>query len=113
MMEYKGYLARVQFDDRADLFHGEVMNIRDVVTFQGRTVRGLQRAFRDSVEDYLAFCAERGEEPERPFSGKFVVRISPELHREISIAAAKDGKSLNAWVAERLSSELSRKGAAQ
>ena len=88
MMEYNGYLAEVQFDDQADLFH--------------RTVKQLRQAFRESVEDYLAFCAARGEEPEKPFSGKFVVRISPQLHRKISIAAARQGKSLNAWVSERL-----------
>jgi predicted HicB family RNase H-like nuclease len=102
MMEYKGYLATVEFDDQADIFHGEVVNIRDVVTFQGRTVPQLRKAFRDSVEDYLAFCHERGEAPEKPYSGKFVVRISPALHRAVSIAAARKGKSLNAWVAERL-----------
>ena len=103
MMEYKGYLANVRFDEQANLFHGEVMNIRDVVTFQGKTVDQLRRAFRDSVEDYLAFCAARGEAAEKPFSGKFVVRISPELHRKIVIAAATEGKSLNRWIATRLS----------
>ena len=102
MMEYKGYLARVEFDDEADLFHGEVINIRDVVTFQGRTVPQLRKALRDSIEDYLAFCRERGEQPDKPYSGKFVVRISPELHRAASIEAARKGKSLNAWVAEHL-----------
>lgn len=102
MMEYKGYLASVEFDDEADIFHGEVVNIRDVVTFQGRTVPQLRKAFRGSVEDYLAFCRERGEEPEKPYSGKFVVRISPQLHRAVSIAAARKRKSLNAWVGERL-----------
>jgi len=103
MMEYKGYPATVRFDDRADTFHGEVMNIRDVVTFQGRTVKELRQAFRDSVDDYLDFCAQRGEEPARPFSGRFVVRANPELHRRIALAAAKEGMSLNAWVLERLS----------
>ena len=65
-MEYKGYLARAEFDDEADIFHGQVINIRDVVTFQGRSVDELCQAFEDSVQDYLAFCAERGEEPESP-----------------------------------------------
>lgn len=106
MMEYKSYLARVEYDDRAGLFHGEVINIRDVVTFQGRSVQELRRAFRDSVEDYLAFCAQRGEEPEKPFSGRFVVRLSPDLHRRIYVASRKAGKSLNAWVRERLSENL-------
>lgn len=87
-MEYKGYIAKVEFDDEAEIFHGEVINLRDVITFQGTSVTELQRAFQESVEDYLAFCAERGEEPEKPFSGKFSVRIDPELHRQITLQAA-------------------------
>lgn len=81
MMAYKGYLAKVEVDDDADIFHGEVINIRDVVTFQGRAVEELRQAFQDSVKDYLAFCAERGEEPDKPFSGRFVIRLAPEVHR--------------------------------
>ncbi|HEY8505128.1 MAG TPA: type II toxin-antitoxin system HicB family antitoxin [Gemmataceae bacterium] len=102
MMVYKGYTGRVEFDDEAEIFHGEVTNTRDVITFQGKSVAELRRAFRDSVEDYLAFCKERGEEPDKPFSGQFVTRVSPELHRKISRAAALSGKSLNAWVSEQL-----------
>jgi predicted HicB family RNase H-like nuclease len=102
MMEYKGYVGRVEYDDDAGLFHGEVINTRDVITFQGATVEELRRAFRDSIEDYLAFCAERGEEPDKPFSGQFVTRISPDLHRRISLAATLAGQSLNAWVTEQL-----------
>jgi predicted HicB family RNase H-like nuclease len=104
MMEYKGYVGKVEFDDEAGIFHGEVINTRDVITFQGGTVADLKKAFRDSVEDYLAFCQERGEEPEKPFSGQFVTRVSPDLHRRINLAAALSGKSLNAWVTEQLES---------
>ncbi|MBI1925306.1 type II toxin-antitoxin system HicB family antitoxin [Candidatus Poribacteria bacterium] len=81
-MKYKGYLSRVEFDDEAHIFHGEVINIRGVITFQGKSVDELHQAFEDSVEDYLAFCAERGEEPDQPFSGRFTVRLSPEQHRK-------------------------------
>ncbi len=102
MMEYKGYVGWVEFDDGAGIFHGEVINTRDVITFQGTTVADLHKAFRDSVEDYLVFFAERGEEPEKPFSGQFVTRVSPDLHRRINIAATFSGKSLNAWVTEQL-----------
>jgi len=102
MMEYKGYVGRVEYDDEAGVFHGEVINTRDVITFQGATVRALRKAFRDSVEDYLAFCKERGEQPEKPCSGQFVTRINPDLHRRINLAAALSGKSLNAWVTEQL-----------
>lgn len=110
MMEYKGYVGRVEYDDEAGVFHGEVVNTRDVITFQGATVAGLRKAFRDSVEDYLAFCAARGEEPEKPFSGQFVTRISPDLHRRINRAAARAGRSLNAWVTEQLERGVASEG---
>jgi predicted HicB family RNase H-like nuclease len=102
MMEYKGYLGHIEFDDQAGIFHGEVMNTRDVITFQGASVSELRKAFRESIEDYLDFCRRRGEDPEKPFSGQFVTRVSPELHRRINLAATRAGKSLNAWVTEQL-----------
>jgi predicted HicB family RNase H-like nuclease len=101
-MEYKGYFAKAEFDDDANIFHGEVINLRDVITFRGSTVEEIRQAFHDSVDDYLEFCAERGEQPEKPYSGKFVVRVEPELHKNIIIEARKRGKSLNAWVSETL-----------
>ena len=57
MMEYKGYIGKVEFDDEAEIFHGEVINTRDVITFQGTTVAEIKQAFHDSVEDYLDFCS--------------------------------------------------------
>jgi len=102
MMQYKGYEAVVNFDNEAEIFHGEIINIRDVITFQGSSVEELKQAFRDSVEDYLEFCKERGEEPDKPFSGKFVVRIKPQLHKIIARQARKEGKSLNSWIEKRL-----------
>ena len=101
-MEYKGYIAKIDYDEQAGIFHGEVLNTRDVITFQGASVRELKKTFRDSVEDYLAFCALRGEEPDKPYSGQFVTRIPPELHRRLNMAASISGKSLNAWVTEQL-----------
>jgi predicted HicB family RNase H-like nuclease len=77
MMEYKGYIGHVVYDDEAEIFHGDVINIRDVVTFQGTTVEEIKQAFRDSVEDYLDFCIKLGQAPNKPFSGKFMVRIPP------------------------------------
>ena len=102
MMYYKGYEAVVEFDDEGDLFHGEVINLRDVITFQGHSAAELKAAFRDSVEDYLAFCRERGEEPEKPYSGQFLVRTEPKLHKEISLAARRSGVSLNKWITAAL-----------
>lgn len=110
MMEYKGYTGHVEFDDEAELFHGEVLDTRDVITFQGRSVEELKIAFRDSIEDYLAFCKELGEEPEKPFSGQFVTRMSPELHREVKFAAFAARKSINAWVVEQLQAAVAKAG---
>ena len=106
MMEYKGYIGKVEFDDEASIFHGQVINTRDVITFHGKSVAELRKALRESVDVYLDFCAERGEEPDKPFSGQFVARITPELHRSASLAAARAGKSLNAWVSEQLQSAI-------
>lgn len=102
MMEYKGYIASIEFDDEANLLHGQVLNIRDVITFQGQSVDKLRKEFAESVEDYLEFCAERGEEPEKPISGRFIVRVPPALHREIALAASRANQSINAWVGEAL-----------
>jgi predicted HicB family RNase H-like nuclease len=108
MMAYKGYLAHMAFDAQGNLFHGEVINIRDVVTFQGQSIDELRQTFADSVEDYLAFCAERGEAPEQPSSGRFTVKLWPEQHRKVPLAAEKAGKDVVRWVAEALEQAVGR-----
>ncbi|MBX3566545.1 MAG: type II toxin-antitoxin system HicB family antitoxin [Rhizobiaceae bacterium] len=107
VMHHNGYEAIVEFDEEAELFHGEVINLRDVITFQGNSAHELKQAFAASVEDYLAFCAERGEEPEKPFSGQFVVRADPSQHRAFSSAAKREGVSLNKWVTMTLQRAVS------
>lgn len=102
MMEYKGYIGKVEFDAEAKILHGEVVGIRDVVTFQGNSVKEVEKAFRDSVDDYLAYCKERGEAPDKPCSGQFVVRIGSDLHRKVNMLASVCGTSLNSFVAEAL-----------
>jgi predicted HicB family RNase H-like nuclease len=106
MMEYKGYIGKVEIDDEAGILHGEVINIRDVITFEGTSVAEMQKAFRESVDDYLAFCAQRGESPEKPFSGKFVVRLPVDLHRKAYVQAKLADKSLNGWITDVLKSAL-------
>jgi len=101
-MTYQGYEANITFDEDAEIFHGEVINLRDVITFQGSSVMELKQALQDSVEDYLEFCASRGEAPDKPFSGQFMVRVEPLLHRALVGAARKSGLSLNKWVATTL-----------
>jgi predicted HicB family RNase H-like nuclease len=106
MMEYKGYIGKVELDDEAGILHGEVLNVRDVITFEGTCVEEIHKGFRDSVDDYLDFCAQRGESPEKPFSGKFVVRLPIELHRKAYVQAKLEDKSLNGWVTDVLQSVL-------
>jgi predicted HicB family RNase H-like nuclease len=106
MMEYKGYIGKVEIDEEVGILYGEVINVRDVITFEGTTVDEVQQAFRESVDDYLEFCAQRGESPEKPFSGKFVVRLPAELHRKAYIQAKLKDKSLNSWITEVLQSVL-------
>ena len=98
MLTYKNYVGHVVFDDEANIFYGEVINTRDVITFQGSSVDEIKKSFIDSVEDYLAFCTKRGEAPEKPYSGKFNLRLDPDLHRQADIAAKNEGKSLNGWI---------------
>ncbi len=105
MLEHKGYIGHAQFDDQANLFHGEVINTDDSITFQGNTVEQLKQAFTESVEDYLVFCKERGELPKPGFSGKFEVRISPKLHKDAVITAKQESGSLNAWISELIKRE--------
>ncbi|QYA06142.1 type II toxin-antitoxin system HicB family antitoxin [Agrobacterium larrymoorei] len=107
LMHYKGYEAVIEFDEDAEIFHGEVINLRDVITFQGTSAAELKQALAESVEDYISFCKERGEEPEKPFSGQFVVRAEPRLHKAISTAARRDGVSLNKWVTSTLEKAVS------
>ena len=88
-----------EFDPSIYAFHGRVVGLLDVVTFQGRSVDDLRDAMEESVEDYLELCEEVGKDPERPYRGEFLVRTSPELHRAVATAAEAEGMSLNAWCA--------------
>jgi len=106
MMTYKGYIGDVEYDDQAKVFHGEVVNTRDVITFQGTSVEELERSFRDSVDDYVSWCTEEGVPPERPYSGRFNLRLSPELHREVAIVAKRRNTSINAFVEKAIEDEL-------
>jgi len=101
MMTYKGYEAVAEFDDAADIFSGEVINTRDVITFQGASVEELKQAFKDSVDDYLEFCARRNEEPDKPFSGTLSLRMPPKVHRQLALEAKRQKKSLNSYILER------------
>src|SRR5438270_11005491 len=95
MTSYMGYVGQITIDIEIGLIRGEVINTRHIITFYGTTVPEAEQAFRDSVDDYLDFCKEQGDEPEKPYSGKLLVRIAPELHQELDILAKSRGKSVN------------------
>ncbi len=95
MMKYKGYIGNVVYDGEAKLFHGEVLGLKDIITFQGTTVKEIERAFKDSIDDYLSWCKERCEQPEKSYSGNIRLRMNPDLHAHLALEAAKHGISLN------------------
>ena len=101
MLEYKGYIGTIEAED--GVFLGRVAGLRDVITFEGTTFAEVERAFRDSIDDYLAFCAQRGEPADRPYSGRIPLRVSPDTHRRAAMRAQSEGLSLNQWIAQRLS----------
>lgn len=103
MLRYKGYTGYVVYDDEARLFHGEVAAIKAVITFQGITVDEIEQAFKDSIDDYLEWCKARGKEPEKPLSGKFNLRIPPDLYAKVAAHAAQEGLSINSYILKRLS----------
>ena len=102
MLEYKGYIGTIEAED--GVFLGRVAGLRDVITFEGTTFAEVEQAFRDSIDDYLAFCAQRGEPADRPYSGRIPLRVSPETHRRAAVRAQAEGLSLNQWIARRIES---------
>jgi len=102
-MTYKGYAAKIDYSDEDQCFVGRIAGIRDVIGFHADNVADLRIAFEEAVDDYIAYCTEQGREPLRPASGKISLRISPEVHLAINIAAEVSGKSVNQWINDTLS----------
>lgn len=102
-MTWKGYAARVEYDDEDGIFTGRIAGISDVVGFHADTVEGLRAAFHEAVEDYLETCAKLGKAPDKVYSGQVMFRVSPEVHRKAALAAELSGKSLNQWAEDILS----------
>ena len=102
-MTYKGYAARIDYDDDDGIFVGHIAGIRDRVGFHADTVDNLRAAFHEAVEDYLETCEKVGQEPQKAYSGKMMFRVSPDVHRKAVLAAELEGKSLNQWAEDVLS----------
>lgn len=102
MMRYKDYIGIVEYDDVAKIFHGEIINTRDVITFQGKSVSEIEKAFQDSIDDYLNWCKEDDVNPEKPFNGKIALRIEPKLHREIASLSKQRKISINKFITKAI-----------
>ena len=103
-MNHKGYTARIEFDERDNIFVGRVLGLRSIISFHGETVSDLRHEFEVAIEDFLKDCKEQGIKPEKPASGKLMLRVSPEIHGAALVAAQASGKSLNQWATEVLQS---------
>jgi predicted HicB family RNase H-like nuclease len=103
-MNHKGYTARIEFDERDNIFVGRVLGLRAMISFHGEAVAELHQAFEAAIEDFLRDCKELGVKPEKPASGKLMLRVPPEVHGAALVAAQASGKSLNQWATEVLQS---------
>ena len=106
VMEYKGYQGSVDFSLEDRVLHGKILHINDLVTFEAESIAALEEAFREAVEDYLEFCEEEGVDPDKPCSGTFNIRVGPDIHRRLSLVAARTGVSLNDTVKGIMESSL-------
>ena len=102
MMKYNGYIAHIEYDDEDHIFVGHLAGIKDIVGFHGATVNELESAFEESVDNYLAISEETGRLAQKPFSGKLMLRISPDIHAAVATVAEVHGKSINQWVSDIL-----------
>jgi predicted HicB family RNase H-like nuclease len=107
-MTYKGYSARIDFDERDNIFVGRVLGVRTMISFHGDTVAQLHAEFESAVDDYLADCKDQGLKPEKPASGKLLLRVPPDVHGKAMVAAQAAGKSLNQWAVELMQGALQR-----
>ena len=102
ILEYKGYYTKVEYSAEDHVLYGKIEGIKDLINFECENLGDVEKKFHEAVEDYLAFCEDLGESPDKPYKGVFNVRIPPELHRKAAIAADKKGETLNAFVADAI-----------
>ncbi len=105
LLTYKGYAARIEFSSEDESFVGHIAGIKDVVGFHGETVTDLKTAFEEAVTDYLEVCKRVGKSPQKPYSGKLMLRIPPETHAAVAAAAELSGKSINQWASDALNQQ--------
>ncbi|EOG5422578.1 type II toxin-antitoxin system HicB family antitoxin [Cronobacter sakazakii] len=109
MLKFKGYFGSIEFSLEDKVLHGKIQCVNDLVTYEAETIDGLQMAFEEAVDDYLETCKALNKDPEKPMSGTFNVRIGPELHKKVYLAACADGKSLNDFVKTAIEEKVADK----
>ena len=102
-MNYKGYAARIEYSDEDGCFIGHIAGIKDVIGFHAESVNELRVAYKEAVDDYLAACTKTGRAPQKPYSGKLMLRVPPEVHARAAMMAEAHGMSINQWAADVLS----------
>ena len=108
LLEYKGYRARVVYDNETKSLWGEVVGITDYIDFQSDSLKTIEKEFRKAVDEYLTFCEEVGKEPEKEYKGSFNIRIGTDLHKQIALQSLKEGKSINEYVKEAVYEKVHR-----
>ena len=106
LMTVDGYNARIEYDSEMDVFRGEILGLTGGADFYGKTPKELRAEFKKSLSVFLEVCKEKGIEPRRSYSGKFNLRIPPELHERLAIAAQAEGKSINTLAQEALAQRV-------
>lgn len=101
-IHYRDYIGSIEFSEEDEVFHGKVIGIKNMISFEGDSVKTLIKDFHNAVDEYLEFCEKSGKQPEKPFKGSFNVRIQPELHRKAVLTASALGLSLNAFVEDAI-----------
>jgi len=107
-MTYKGYLGSVAFSEKDNVFFGKIEGINGLVNFEGESVKELTDAFHEAVDDYLAYCKDEGIEPDKSYSGVLNVRLTPAIHRQITILARQAGLTLNAYIKDALEEKVEK-----
>ena len=102
LMEYKDFYGTVEYSAVDNVLFGKVLGIKGLISYEGNSLKELKIDFEDAVDDYIKMCAEEGVEPQRAYKGKFNVRVSPEVHKELVLYSAAQGKTLNSTVEEAI-----------
>ena len=109
IIKYKGYYGAVEYSDEDEVFHGQILFIKDLVTFEGESVKELKEGFKYMVDDYIETCKRLGKKPEKPFKGSFNVRIGSELHQKTALFVETHGyKSINSVVKKALEEKIEK-----